>query len=88
MTDQKRGLTLYFTDGTNMKLDFPKQTMNEWGASLKIKEILGQRHLLAEVDGMLLIFPFENIKYAAAYPAPAQLPDSVIKGAVIAGGSS
>ena len=86
MTDKQRGLTLYFMDGKTMKLDFPKQTLNEWGAALKIKEILGQQHLLAEVDGMLLIVPFANIKYAAAYPAPAQLPEHTIKGATIAGG--
>lgn len=86
MTEPQRGLTLYFMDGKTMKLDFPKQTLNEWGAVLKIKEVLGQPHLLAEVDGMLLIFPFANIKYIAAYPAPAQLPETAIKGATIAGG--
>lgn len=86
MTDARRGLTIYFMDGKSMKLDFPKQTLNEWGAAIKIKEVLGQPHLLAEVDGMLLIFPFANIKYIAAFPAPAQLPEHVIKGATIAGG--
>jgi hypothetical protein len=86
MTDQKRGITIYFMDGKSMKLDFPKQTLNEWGAALKIKEVLGQPHLLAEVEGMLLIFPFANIKYIAAYPAPSQLPETVIKGATVAGG--
>jgi len=50
MTEQKRGLTIYFMDGKTMKLDFPKQTLNEWGAVIRIKEVLGQPHLLAEVD--------------------------------------
>jgi hypothetical protein len=86
MTDKQRGLTLYFMDGKSMKLDFPKQTLNDWGAAIKIKEVLGQPHLLAEVDGMLLIFPFANIKYIAAYPAPSQLPEQTIKGASVAGG--
>ena len=86
MTEQKRGLTIYFMDGKTMKLDFPKQTLNEWGAAIKIKEVLGAPHLLAEVDGMLLIFPFANIKYIAAYPAPGKLPELTIKGATIAGG--
>jgi len=86
MTEPKRGLTIYFMDGKTMKLDFPKQTLNEWGAVIKIKEVLGQPHLLAEVDGMLLIFPFANIKYIAASPAPGQLPEHTIKGATIAGG--
>ena len=86
MTDVHRGLTIYFMDGKSMKLDFPKQTLNEWGAAIKIKEVLGQPHLLAEVDGMLLIFPFANIKYIAGYPAPSQLPEHTIRGATIAGG--
>jgi hypothetical protein len=86
MTEQKRGLTIYFMDGKTMKLDFPKQTLNEWGAVIKIKEVLGQPHLLAEVDGMLLVIPYVNIKYIAAYPAPPQLPEHTIKGATIAGG--
>jgi hypothetical protein len=86
MTEPSRGLTIYFMDGKSMKLDFPKQTLNEWGAAIKIKEVLGQPHLLAEVDGMLLIFPFANIKYIAAYPAPSKLPEHTIKGATVAGG--
>ena len=86
MSDQQRGLTIYFMDGKTMKLDFPKQTLNDWGAVIKIKEVLGQPHLLAEVDGMLLVIPYANIKYLAAYPAPGQLPEHTIKGATIAGG--
>jgi hypothetical protein len=68
-----------------MKLDFPKQTLNEFGAVIKLKEILGHPHLLAEVDGMLLMFPFANIKYLAAYPAMPNLPEHTIKGASVAG---
>jgi hypothetical protein len=85
MSDPRRGLTIYFMDGKSLKLDFPKQTLNEWGAVIKIKEVLGQPHLLAEVDGSLLIFPFVNIKYISAFPAPSQLPEHTIKGATIAG---
>ena len=86
MNDQRRGLTIYFMDGSDMKLDFPKQTMNEYGAAIKLKEVLGHNHLLAEVDGMLLMIPFANIKYIAAYPAMPNLPEHTIKGATTAGG--
>ena len=85
MSEPRRGLTIYFMDGTDMKLDFPKQTLNEFGAAIKLKDILGHPHLLAEVDGMLLIFPFANIKYLAAYPAMPNLPEQTIKGASVAG---
>jgi len=46
---------------------------------------LGHDHLLAEVDGMLLILPFANIKYIAAYPALPNLTEHTIKGASVAG---
>jgi hypothetical protein len=82
--DERRGLTVYFTDGTKMRIDYPKQTPNEIAALLKVKEILAARHLLVEVDGALLMFPFDNIRYIEAHPAPAQLPDYAIKGATIA----
>ena len=52
---------------------------------LKVKEILASRQLLVECDGVLLLFPFENIKYIEAHPAPRDLPGYTIKGATVAG---
>ncbi|HET7362789.1 MAG TPA: hypothetical protein VFJ70_04360 [Burkholderiales bacterium] len=80
---ERRGLTIFFTDGTKMRLDYPKQTPNDIATLLKVKEILEKRQLLVEVDGVLLMFPFDNIKYVEAHPAPAQLPDYAIKGATL-----
>jgi hypothetical protein len=85
--DERRGLTVYFTDGTKMRLDYPRQTPNDIATLLKVKEILAARQLLVEVDGVLLMFPFDNIKYIEAHPAPRQLPDHTIKGATIGDGS-
>jgi hypothetical protein len=82
---ERRGLTIYFTDGTNLKLDFPKQAANETAAILKLKDLLASRQILAEVGGVLLLIPFENIKYIEAHPAPPKLPELAIKGATIAG---
>ena len=82
--DERRGLTIFFNDGTKMRLDYPRQTPNDIATLLKVKEILAARQLLVEVDGVLLMFPFDNIKYIEAHPAPAQLPDYAIKGATIA----
>jgi hypothetical protein len=81
---ERRGITIYFIDGSKIRLDFPKQTQNEIGAVLKLKEVLAARNLIAEVDGVLLVFPFENIKYIEAHPAPSKLPEYIIKGATIA----
>ena len=80
---ERRGLTIYFMDGTKMKLDYPKQTASEGATMIKMKEILASRQLLAEVDGVLLVFPFESIKYIEAHPAPAKLPEYTIRGASI-----
>jgi hypothetical protein len=80
---ERRGITIYFIDGSKMKLDFPKQTATEGGAAIKLKEILAARQIVAEVDGVLLVIPFENIKYIEAHPAPAKLPEYIVRGASI-----
>jgi hypothetical protein len=81
---ERRGITIYFIDGSKMRFDFPKQTLNEVGTALKLKEVLNARHIVAEVDGVLLVIPFDNIKYIEAHPAPAKLPEYILKGASIA----
>jgi hypothetical protein len=81
---ERRGITIYFIDGSKIRLDFPKQTLNEVGTALKLKEVLNARHIVAEVDGVLLVIPFDNVKYIEAHPAPAKLPEYILKGASIA----
>ena len=79
-----RGLTIYFVDGTSMRLEFPAQADNAYGAVLKMKEVIKDRQLILEVEGALLLFPFENIKYFQIYPVPVdKLPSDVVKGARI-----
>jgi hypothetical protein len=80
---ERRGLTVYFTDGSKLKLDYPKQTQSEAATFVKLKEILASRMLLAEVDGVMLMIPFDNVRYLEAHPAPKGMPDYTIKGATI-----
>jgi hypothetical protein len=80
---ERRGITIYFVDGSKLRLDFPKQTLNETGTVLKLKEILAARQIIAEVDGVLLVIPFDNVRYIEAHPAPAKLPEYIIRGASI-----
>ena len=82
---ERRGLTIFFTDGTKMQIDYPRQTPNDIATLLKVKEILASRQLLVECDGVFLLFPFENIKYIEAHPAPKDLPGYTIRGATVAG---
>ena len=79
---ETRGLTVYFIDGSKMKLDFPRQASDEV-AAIKLKEILAAGHLIAEVDGVMIMVPFNNIKYIESHPAPAKLPSHAIKAATV-----
>ena len=81
--DQKRDLTIHFIDGSRMSVAFPKQTANATATLLKLSEALAARQLLVEVDGALLMIPFENVKYVQSYPAPDALPAYAIKAASI-----
>jgi len=85
MPDQ-RGLTIHFTDGTRMSLDFPQQTQNEAASVLKLEDVLKNRYMLLEAESTLLLVPFENVKYLQLYPAPQNVPGhTYIKGASISG---
>jgi len=78
----KRGMIIYFTDGSKKVLEFPQQIAEgDVAAAAKMKEALEARHLVLEADGALLVIPFENVKYVQIYPAPKKLPGGVIKGA-------
>ncbi|HEX4987039.1 MAG TPA: hypothetical protein VFV71_13335 [Burkholderiales bacterium] len=78
-----RGLTIHFMDGTKMSLNFPKQAENEAAVNLKLNEVLNARHMLVEVDGGVLLIPFENVKYIQASPGPVSLPKYAIRAASI-----
>jgi len=79
---RERGVTVHFMDGSKMQLEFPPQAENEYGALLKLKEVIKDRQLVFEVDGALLLMPFENIKYIQVYPVPTQkLPPNIVQGA-------
>jgi hypothetical protein len=83
MDTSKRGLTIHFFEGSRIHIEFPVQTPNEIAAEMKLEDILKQRQIIAEVDGTLLIIPFENIKYIQAHPVPPKLPRHVIQGASV-----
>jgi hypothetical protein len=79
------GVAIYFTDGSKMQFEFPLQAENEYGALLKLKEVIKDRQLMFEVDGALLLMPFENIKYVQVYPvSTTKLPPNVVQGAKLA----
>ena len=78
----KRYATIHFIDGTQLTLDFPKQTDDSNVAS-KLQKLLDQPCLTIEADGALLTIPMTSIKYIQSHPSPASLPDFVIQGATL-----
>jgi hypothetical protein len=82
---QERGMTIHFVDGSKMSVTYPKQVKHDETIPVRLERLLEKDLLMVEADGALLAFPFANIKYLQVYPAPAVLPDYVIKEASIAG---
>jgi hypothetical protein len=82
---EKRGIVIYFMDGSTKTLEFPKQAPDDQTQAHRLKEALAARNLVVEAEGALIVIPFENIKYLQAYPAPAKVPDYTIKGATFKG---
>ncbi|MDH3314612.1 MAG: hypothetical protein OER43_02430 [Gammaproteobacteria bacterium] len=71
---EKRGISIFFNDGSKVTLDFPKQSPNDAAAQMKFEDVLKKRYVMFEADGTLLLIPFENVKYIQLYPAPEKVP--------------
>lgn len=82
--EQNRGMTIHFTDGSQMRVTFPRQVEHEASVPVRLERMLEKNVLLIEADKALLAIPLTSIKYLQAYPAPGGLPDYVIKQASIA----
>ena len=78
----KRYAVVHFTDGTKLKLEFPKQS-DASSVVNKMKNLLDSSALMLEADGSLITIPMSSIKYIQSYPCPEVLPDFAIKGASI-----
>jgi hypothetical protein len=81
--EDRRDLSIHFIDGSQLRVNFPRQGGTPHATLIKLNEALAARQLLVEADGGLLVIPFENIKYIQSYPAPENLPPHAIKAAGI-----
>jgi hypothetical protein len=72
-------MVIHFMDGSSVKLDFPKQVKHDESIVPRLEKILERQVLMAEVDGALMVVPFNNIKYLQVYPAPARLPEYALR---------
>ena len=78
--ENTRWMTIFFTDGTNLQFDFPKQIEDTSKIGTMIKKALNENQLILEVEGTMYTIPFVNIKYIQIYPSPEKLPDTAIHG--------
>ncbi len=78
--EDKRWMTIFFTDGTKIKFDFPKQVEDSSTMGAMIKKVLNENQLVVEVEGFLYTIPFVNVKYIQVYPCPEKLPNTAIQG--------
>ena len=79
----ERNITIFFTDGSDLKLTFPKQEGNPHLLAKRIQAALDSRQLAFEIDNELLVIPTNNIKYLQINPCPEMLPETVIVGGAI-----
>jgi hypothetical protein len=78
--EKKRGLIIFFNDGSNLSVDFPANNPTPQNITAQVQALLKDQYLMMEVDGALMTFPLHNIKYVQVYPAPDPLPANVIRG--------
>jgi len=78
---EQRHLKIHFNDGTMLRFDFPAIEQDGLAAAHRIDEILSKSHLILEAEGALLMFPLTSVKYVESFPAPRNLPGTVIRGA-------
>ena len=77
---QERFLTLYFLDGNDMSIAFPKQPGNPLLLAKRIQAALDADQVTIEIDGELMMIPKSSIKYMTVSPLPDELPETVIRG--------
>ena len=76
-----RWLRVEYIDGTSETFSFPKQVDDDYEQIQKLREAMRADRIALEVDGLLHVIPMTAVKRLDLSPAPANLPDFVIRGA-------
>jgi hypothetical protein len=73
---------VFFMDGTKASFRYPRQAGTDASTiAATVKKAIDSEKLVLEVDGNLLVIPMRNIKYVQVTPAPAHLPQGVLRNA-------
>ena len=78
--EQDRFLTVYFLDGSDMSITFPKQPGNPLLLAKRVQAALDADQFTVEIDGELMMIPKSSVKYMTVSPLPDELPDTIIRG--------
>ena len=78
--EQDRFLTIYFLDGTNLSITFPKQSGNPLLLAKRVQGALDADQFALEADDELVVIPKSSVKYLTVTPLPDELPETVIRG--------
>jgi hypothetical protein len=75
MTKQDTGtMVIRFVDGTEEVLEFALPPQDDANLVARIQESLNAQHLIVEVAGKMVVYPFHNIKAIEVSPLPEKLP--------------
>ena len=77
---QDRFLTVYFLDGSDMSINFPKQPGNPLLLAKRVQAALDADQFTLEIDGQLMMIPKSSVKFMTVSPVPDELPETVIRG--------
>jgi len=78
--EQDRFLTVYFLDGSDMSINFPKQPGNPLLLAKRVQAALDADQVTIEIDGQLMMIPKSSVKYMTVSPVPEELPETIIQG--------
>ena len=80
MAEEKQ-VTIYFLDGSEMSLSFPDQGGNPLLLAKRVQQAMEANYAAFEIDGKLTVIPKTGIKYLQMASMPAEVPETVIRGA-------
>ncbi len=78
--DQDRFLTVYFLDGSDMSISFPKQPGNPLLLAKRVQAALDADQFTIEIEGELMMIPKSSVKYMTVSPLPEEMPETIIRG--------
>jgi hypothetical protein len=80
----RRFVTMFFNDGSKLKLSFPKQGGKDAATlAANVRKAIDADRLAFEIDGSLYIVQVRNLKYVQVSPVPEALPAGIIVGAQV-----